>query len=249
MVIAMKYTACLPLFALLLLGCGDSTPSADDDSEAPVSDNAVASGDWVLLFNGNNLDGWHSYNEKAPRPAWIVEDGAIVLDVDNASNERLGGDLISDARFENFELELEWKISPGGNSGIFFGVRELEGTYDGYITGLEMQVLDNNEHPDGQNPISSAGASYGLYPPSENVVRPVGEYNQVRLVVDHGKIEHWLNGVMITSYDLDSEDWANRIANSKFKDWEHFAKYRKGHIGLQDHTDKVWYRNIRIREL
>jgi hypothetical protein len=205
--------------------------------------------DWVTLFNGENLDGWHTYNKDTTSPAWIVEDGAIVLNTDNSNDERIGGDLITDKQYENFELELEWKISKGGNSGIFFGVREIEGMTDGYETGLEMQVLDNAEHSDGQVPLTSAGACYGLYPPSENVVRPVGEYNQVRLVVDQGKVEHWLNGVMVTAYDMNSADWAERIENSKFKDWEHFAKYRKGHIGLQDHTDRVSFRNIRIRVL
>jgi len=228
--------------AVLLYGCGPDIAPKVTVNENPESE-------WVVLFNGENLDGWHTYNENSVRPAWVVQDDAIVLDVDNASDERLGGDLTTDAQYENFELELEWKITEGGNSGIFWGVREIEGTSDGYVSGLEMQVLDNIKHPDGQSLLTSAGACYGLYPTLEDVVKPVGEYNQVRLVVDNGNIEHWLNGIKVTEYDLNSEDWAERIANSKFADWEHFAKYRKGHIALQDHTDKVSYRNIRIKEL
>jgi hypothetical protein len=220
---------------ILLQGCSGAADTASDD--------------WIVLFNGHNLDGWHTYNEAAPRAAWIVEDGAIVLDVDEATNDETGGDLISDAEFENFELELEWKISPGGNSGIFFGVRELPELVHGYDTGLEMQVLDNALHNDGKTPITSAGACYGLYAPAADATRPVGEYNQVRIIRRDNHVEYWLNGQRVVSYEIGSDDWATRIAGSKFADWEHFAKYPLGRIGLQDHTDRVWYRNIRIRRL
>lgn len=206
-------------------------------------------GEWIELFNGDNLDGWRSYGEATPRPAWIVEDGAIVLDADDYTTTMTGGDLITDDQYENFELELEWKISSGGNSGIFFGVREIEGQNVAYETGIEMQVLDDDNHADGGNAETSAGACYALYAPSKNVVRPVGQYNKVRLIVRNAHVEHWLNGQKIVEYEIDSEDWASRIAASKFADWKHFARYRKGHIALQDHTDRVWYRNIRLREL
>jgi hypothetical protein len=172
-----------------------------------------------------------------------------MLDVDADTDETTGGDLITADQYENFELELEWKISEGGNSGIFFGVREIPGLEVAYETGIEMQVLDDDRHVDGGTPETSAGACYALYPPAQDVVRPVGEYNQVRLLVNDGHVEHWLNGQKIVEYVIGSEDWHKRIAKSKFADWEHFAKYRKGHIGLQDHSDRVWFRNIRIREL
>ncbi len=204
---------------------------------------------WTVLFNGEDLDGWRSYGEAGPNPAWTVEDGAIVLDADVHTTSMTGGDLITVDQYENFELELEWKISEGGNSGIFFGVREVEDQRVAYETGIEMQVLDNDNHTDGQNPETSAGSCYALYSPAENVVRPVGEYNAVRLIVRDTNVEHWLNGLKIVEYRVGSEDWAGRVAASKFADWEHFARYRKGHIGLQDHTDRVWFRNIRIREL
>src|SRR5690606_9259833 len=135
-------------------------------------------------------------------------------------------------QYENFKLELEWKISEGGNSGIFYGVREIPGQEVAYENSIEMQILDNERHQDGQNPDTSAGSCYALYPPSEDVTRPVGEYNEVRLVVDGGHVEHWLNGVKIVEYVIGSDDWNERIANSKFAEWEHFARYRKGHIGL-----------------
>ena len=226
----------------LLAGCEGTPPEAEGATE-------VGSGEWIELFNGENLDGWRSFGQDSPHPAWIVEDGAIVLDVEDGIEDMTGGDLITKEQYDNFELELEWKISEGGNSGIFFGVREIEGQDVAYETGIEMQVLDDAKHIDGKTPETSAGACYALYPPVDKVLRPVGEYNQVRLVVDNGSVEHWLNGKKIVSYTIGSDDWNERIAASKYADWEHFAKYRKGHIGLQDHTDRVWFRNIRLREL
>lgn len=206
-------------------------------------------GDWVRLFNGENLDGWRSYGEAVPRSAWIVADGAITLDADDTTTEMTGGDLITEQQFENFELELEWKISTGGNSGVFFGVREIPEHAVAYLTGIEMQVLDNAGHADGERPETSAGSCYALYAPLRDVTRPVGEYNQARIVARDGLVEHWLNGEKIVEYDMNSEDWAERIGASKFAGWEHFGRYRRGHIALQDHTDPVWYRNIRIRPL
>ncbi len=226
----------------LMSACNRETPQEETLSQQ-------APGEWIELFNGENLDGWRSYSEAAPNPAWIVEDGAIVLDADESTTSMTGGDLITNGQYENFELELEWKISSGGNSGIFFGVREIEGQNVAYETGIEMQVLDDDNHADGEQAITRAGSCYALYAASENVVRPVGQYNEVRLVVRGAHVEHWLNGRKIVEYEIGSDDWANRVAASKFADWEHFARYRKGHIALQDHTDRVWYRNIRLREL
>jgi len=207
------------------------------------------SAEWIELFNGENLDGWRTYGGTAPRPAWIVEDGAIMLNADDSTTEMTGGDLITEEQFENFELELEWKVTEGGNSGIFFGVREIPDHTVAYLTGVEMQVLDNNGHVDGEHAETSAGSCYALYAPAQDVTRPIGEYNQVRIVAQDGLVEHWLNGTKIVDYDMNSDDWANRVAASKFADWEHFGKYRRGHIALQDHSDTVWFRNIRIRRL
>jgi hypothetical protein len=229
------------IFLALLGGCNpDVTPQ---NSVQETAD------DWTVLFNGNDLTGWRSYGEASAGSAWVVEDGALVLDVDDSTTEMTGGDLITEGQYENFELELEWKISAGGNSGIFFGVQEIAGQRVAYETGIEMQILDDDNHIDGKAAETRAGSCYALYPPTEDVVRPVGEYNEVRLVVRDANVEHWLNGQKIVEYTIGSEDWSGRVGASKFADWEHFAGYRKGHVALQDHTDRVWFRNIRIREL
>ena len=209
----------------------------------------TAAGEWTVLFNGENLDGWRSYGEESAGSAWIIEGDALVLDADDSTTATTGGDLITDGQYENFELELEWKISEGGNSGIFFAVQEIVGQRVAYETGIEMQILDNDNHIDGKVPETSAGSCYALYASAEDVVRPVGEYNKVLLIVRDSNVEHWLNDHKIVEYTIGSDSWSDRVAASKFADWEHFARYRKGHIALQDHTDRVWFRNIRIREL
>jgi hypothetical protein len=148
--------------------------ACDGGSPAQVA-SAEQSGEWVALFNGRDLEGWRSYQQEAPAAGWIVEDGAIVLDVQEPNDEMTGGDLITEKQYENFELELEWKISEGGNSGIFYGVREIPGQEVAYETGIEMQVLDDDRHPDGKNPETSAGACYAMYAPQNKMLRPVGE--------------------------------------------------------------------------
>ena len=229
------------LILALLVSCHHSS-----SQEITAND---AAEEWTMLFNGKDLSGWRGYGEDKAGAEWIVEDGALVLDVDETTETMTAGDLMTKAQFENFELELEWKISEGGNSGIFFGVQEIAGQNVAYETGIEMQILDDHRHADGQNAETSAGSCYALYPPTEDVVRPVGEFNEVRLIVRDGDVEHWLNGQKIVEYTIGSDDWSKRVAASKFSTWEHFARYRKGHIALQDHTDRVWFRNIRIREL
>jgi len=240
----MRIKAVAAVIGTLALLSGCSPEGRQDEPSAQQ-----AAEEWTILFNGENLDGWRSYGKSTPGSAWIVEDGAIVLDADELTADTTGGDLITNAQYENFELELEWKISAGGNSGIFFGVQEIEGQRVAYETGIEMQILDNDKHADGKLPETSAGSCYALYAPTEDVVRPVGEFNEVRLIARNGSIEHWLNGTKIVEYVLGSDDWMNRVAASKFADWQYFARYRKGHIALQDHTDRVSFRNIRIKEL
>ena len=194
------------------------------------------------LLAGDPAQHWRGYRQDELPAGWQMVDGAL-------TRVAPAGDIITREQYGNFELTLEWKISPGGNSGIFFRVVE-DSTLDAvYLTGPEMQVLDNAGHADGKDPLTSAGSNFALYAPARDVTRPVGEWNEVRLVVNGAHVEHWLNGEQVLSYELWSDDWNQCVQNSKFKDMPRYGLARSGHIALQDHGDWVAYRNIRIRRL
>ncbi len=207
-------------------------------------------GKWENLFDGKDLKGWHTYL-KAGQPVsdqWAVNDGAI-----HYTGGRGGGDLVTDKEYGDFELELEWKIAEGANSGVIFHVNEDPKYPATYRTGPEMQVLDNERHPDakqGKDGNRTAGALYDLQKPiTPNAAKSAGEWNKARLIISKGHAEHYLNGKKIADYPTSGPEWDKMVADSKFKNWEGFGKYPVGHIALQDHGDKVWFRNIRIREL
>lgn len=201
---------------------------------------------WELLFDGKKIDRFHNFNKTTVDSKWYVDDGAIHFDPE-AKGE--GGDLISNEQYENFELKLEWKISNCGNSGIFFNVVEDEKYCCPYLTGPEMQVLDNTCHPDSRFVTHRAGDLYDMIETSMVTVKPAGEWNRVRIVSNNGEVEFWLNGYKVVEFTMHNEEWKQMIANSKFSQWEDFGLARSGHIGIQDHSDKVWFRNIKIRRL
>jgi hypothetical protein len=202
-----------------------------------------SSGGWTTLFDGKSTGGWRSYRGTAlPSKGWVIEDGCL-----KHQAKAGGGDIVTMQKFENFELELDWKVAPGGNSGIMYRVSEQgQSTWH---TGPEMQILDNERHADGKSPLTSAGSLYALIAPAKNVCKPAGEFNHVRLIVAGNHVEHWLNGEKIVEYELNSKEIQARIATSKFKEYPQFAKEKTGHIALQDHGDDVWFCNIRVREL
>ncbi len=205
--------------------------------------NVAAKGTWKVLFDGKSTDSWRGYKrEDFPAKSWIIENGAIKTVV---GAERV--DLITKDKYRNFELELEWRVSPKGNSGIIYNVSEdLEQSWH---TGLEMQVLDDGGHVDGKAPKTSAGALYALIAPTGSVLRPVGQFNKARLVVNNNRVEHWLNGKKVVEYTLGSDEVKGLIAQSKFKEFPRFAQEPGGHIGIQHHGEEVWYRKVRIRNL
>ena len=200
-------------------------------------------GKWKVLFDGKSTDAWRGFKQDSfPDKVWKIEDGSIRTIVGGESR-----DIITKEKYRDFELKLEWKISPGGNSGIIYLVSEdFDQTYQ---TGPEMQVLDDAKHRDGKDPRTSAGALYGLIAPVNKVLKPVGRWNKVRLLVHNGHVEHWLNGRKVLDYELGSDQLKTLIAVSKFKDFPRFAENREGHVGLQFHGDEVWYRKIKIRSL
>src|SRR5918992_1321039 len=208
-------------------------------SVSTLTDDERAAG-WRSLFDGRTTAGWRGYKQATIPSGWQVVDGAL-------TRVGSGGDIITTDQFANFELALEWKVAPGGNSGIFYRVTE-EGEA-AYHTGPEMQVLDDARHQDGGSPLTSAGSLYGIYAAPAGVVKPAGEWNAVRIVVNGSHVEHWLNGVKVVDYELGSSDWEKRVGEAKFKEWPAYGRAKRGHIALQDHGDWVAYRNIKIKVL
>jgi hypothetical protein len=203
---------------------------------------------WFSLFDGKTTKGWHSYGKpNATDIAWKAEDGILHLD---ATQKTGRGDIVTDKEFENFHLKLEWKISKKGNSGIMFHVNEDTTKYKNtYSTGPEMQVLDNNGHPDSKIIKHRAGDLYDLISCSKETVKPVGEWNTAEIICNKGKLELILNGTTVVTTTLWTDDWKQMVANSKFKAMPGFGSFAKGRIALQDHGDEVWYRNIMIEKL
>lgn len=201
-----------------------------------------------LLFDGKTTTGWHTYGKTTVGQGWKVEDGAIHLDPKSKNND--GGDIVTDKEYSNFHLKLEWKVAPKANSGIIFFVHEELPKYgQTYSTGPEMQVLDNDGHPDGKITKHRAGDLYDLVKSSSEPVKPVGEWNQVDIISKKGKLTFKLNGVTVVTTTLWDDSWKALIAGSKFAKWQGFGTFSSGKIALQDHGDEVWYRNIMIKEL
>ena len=198
--------------------------------------------EWEVLFDGKTVQGLRGYRQTDfPSKDWVVVDGTLKTIPGH------GVDLISENIYKDFELELEWKVSTGGNRGIFYYASE-EGDYI-WQSAPEMQVLDNDTHTDGKNTLSSAGALYDLIMPSNVTLKPVGEFNKVRIKAKDNKIEHWVNGNKVLEYNYGSDEMWDLVEKSKFNTMPPFAKSDEGHIGFQGDHGEIWYRNIRIRKL
>ncbi len=219
-------------FGLVLALLADAVHTAENTLTA-----AERAAGWMLLFDGTSTKGWRGFKTPAPDPGWTAK-GELSPD------PKTSKDLMTRDTFENFDLTFEWKIGPKGNSGVMFHVTEAGSQT--YESGPEYQVLDNSR---GEPPLEQAGGLFALYAPEGAVTRPVGEYNTGRLLVDHGKVEHWLNGVRVAAYDMNSADFKARVAASKFARWPTFAASPSGHIALQNHGDPVAFRNLKIRRL
>jgi len=224
--------------------------ATEGDQENKLSADEAKAG-WKLLFDGKTMNEWKGFKKDKVGDAWTIADGSIHLD--NSQKEgfqaKSGGDIITADEYENFELSLQWKIQPCGNSGIMFNVVEADSLEYAWNTGPEMQVLDNTCHPDAKIIKHRAGDLYDMISCSKETVKPAGEWNDVRIISDHGQVAFWLNGENVVSFAIDNPEWDAMIASSKFKDMDGFGKASRGHISLQDHGDKVWYRNIKIREI
>lgn len=227
----------------------DKKETSETASEPQVETETQEASDWITLFDGTNYDQWRGYLTDTIYPEWTIEDGAMAF----VPGKEGGKNIITKDVFTDFELSLEWKISEGGNSGIFWSVNEDQKFKEAYQTGPEIQVLDNERHPDAKaNPkFHQAGALYDMVQPEHDVAKPAGEWNLCVLKINHktnqGSVT--LNGTEIVTFQVHGKEWDAMVAKSKFKGWEGFGMHHTGHIGLQDHGDKVWFRNIKIKEL
>lgn len=241
-----RFACCLIVAPLLWMGTSwqanedrPQDPSVYQEVHNMLTRQQQAEG-WTLLFDGKSTTGWRGYKQDAAPDGWQAVDGAL-------TRVGGGGDLVTAEQFDSFELRFDWKVERGGNSGVMYRVGESAGAT--YHTGPEFQILDNAAHADGKDSLTSAGSCYGLYAPAKDVTRPAGSWNEARIVVNGNRVEHWMNGERIVQYEIGSPDWEKRIAASKFKQWPDFGRLPRGHIALQDHGDRVAYRNIRIRPL
>ena len=216
---------------------------------APNQDDFPAKKGWKSLFDGKSKKGWHIYRGEATGESWQVENGILMFVPINKPGVKTGGDLTSDEEYENYHLSLEWKISEGGNSGIIFGVKEDSMYKKSYLTGMEMQVLDNDKHPDAKIIKHRAGDLYDLISSTKENLKPVGEWNQAEVIYNNNTLQLILNGETVVSTTVGDENWDKLVAGSKFRTMKGFGTFRKGRIVLQDHGDKVWYRNIKLKQL
>ena len=215
----------------------------------PNKDDVPSKKGWKSLFDGNSKKGWHIYRGEATGESWRVEDGLLTFTPVNKPGVKTGGDLTTDDEYENYHLSVEWKISEGGNSGIIFGVKEDSMYKKSYLTGMEMQVLDNSKHPDAKITKHRAGDLYDLISCNKETVKPAGEWNHAEVIYNNNNLQLILNGETVVSTVVGDENWNKLVAGSKFKTMKGFGTFRKGRIVLQDHGDKVWYRDIKIKEL
>jgi hypothetical protein len=253
-----KLKSLLPFFMIILfagmfiISCKTKTDSTagtetEETAEAQVED------EWIVMFDGTDTEGWRAYGKEGfPEQGWVIEDGALKCKGSGEGEAGgQGGDIIFDQKFKDFHLSLEWKISEGGNSGIFYLAQEMEGEPI-WKSAPEMQVLDNVKHIDaqmGKDGNRKSGSLYDLIPAVPQNAKPTGEWNLAEVLIYQGTVVHKQNGEIVLEYHIGTSDWDTMISNSKFKEFTEFGKYKEGYIGLQDHGNDVWFRNMKIKDL
>lgn len=261
------------LFVLVGLILAVSGCSAPEEASAPaeavqtaapseavnvLTDAEKAEG-WELLFDGQVIDKFRAFRGEGVPPGWQIEDGTLAFIAEHG--EEGFGDIMTIEQYESFELSLDWKTAPCGNSGVLFHV--TEDAEQEWHTGPEVQIVDATEgcwsdyraddavrHPGSDLKFSQfSGANYDLHDPSEDAVKPVGEWNTMKVIVNGPHVEHWLNGVKTVEYELWSPEWNELVAASKFNEYPKYGMNKTGHIVLQDHGKSVWFRNLKLRKL
>ena len=244
----------LPLVVLLAAAC--QKPAPKDETAASVEPNTLTEAEkadgWQLLFDGKTLDGWKRYGADSIGPLWSVKDGVIVCSGEGLGEgtKDVGGSLMTLSQFGNFDLSIDWKIAPGGNSGILYHVMEKPEFKTDYATGPEYQVLDDAGYKDPLKDAQKAGSNYDMYAaPADKKLNAAGEWNSSRIVYNNGKVEHYLNGVKTVEFDETSPDYQERYKKSKWVEFPGWNTFKTGSISLQDHGANVYFRNIKIKAL
>lgn len=246
----------LVVMTLMFSACTNAKKQTEETAKTETMED-VASDGWITLFDGNSFEGWRGYNRADMPGAWTIEDGAIKINGSGRgeAGAKDGGDIIFDQKFKNFELTFEWKVAKGANSGVFYLAQEIEGEPI-YKSSPEYQILDNANHPDaklGKDNNRQSASLYDLIPAVPQNSNPFGEWNTGGVMVYKGTVVHSQNGENVVEYHLWTPDWEEMVEGSKFKGWENFinagGENQEGFIGLQDHGDDVWYRNIKIKVL
>jgi Domain of Unknown Function (DUF1080) len=238
--------AIISQLALTIVGCtavGNSVPAASSKASTDVTSltpDQRAAG-WRSLFDGTDASAWRGYKQQTLPAGWHVADGVL-------TKSGSGDDIITRDQFGDFELALDWKISPAGNSGVFYrGTEEYDHIY---WSAPEYQLLDDAGHPDGKSRLTSAGADYALYPSPAGIVKPADQWNSTLIVVQGGHVQHWMNGQKLLEYELWSPDWVAKVKASKFSAYPNYGLAKRGYIGIQgDHDGTLSIRNVRIREI
>ncbi len=253
------------VLAGILIGCKQGQQQAEEETDESVMEEAAApntlsekekADGWMLLFNGETFEGWRGYGKETFPAAWEIVDGTLHIQGSGRgeAGAEEGGDIIYDQKFSNFHLKVDWKVSNGGNSGIFYLGQESP-EYDFiWKTAPEYQLLDNERHPDamlGENGNRQSGSLYDIYPAEPQNANPAGEWNSAEIIVYNGTVVHKQNGETVVEYHLWTPKWYEDVADSKFpelnEEWAEVAK--EGYIGMQDHGDDVWFRNIKLKKL
>ena len=238
----------------VIISCGKSKPKDAPALYAELDKNSIPNTltgkekkkGWQLLFDGKTTDGWHGYNMKVFPDCWTIEDGAFTM---NSKGGQEDQDIITNKKYRDFAFSVEYKLTKGANSGIIFQVAEDTIYKFPYETGPEFQVIDHENWPDPLEDWQINGANYAMYPPMVKPYKPLGEWNQLFLVVKGNMVTQILNGEVVVKYEKNSEEWKKLRNSGKWGNFPDWGNYDEGYISLQNHGTKVWYRNIKIKEI
>lgn len=241
----------LALTMFLFFRCG-----ADQTQKEDTSGDSEKKEEWKPLFDGRTTTGWRAINGKAfPDTGWEVADGALMVNASDGKESGNGGDIVTTDEYSDFVLDWEWKMmTKGGNSGVKYFVKEGLSDNEKYGVGLEYQILNDENHPwmlEGKmkpGDFHTMASLYEIYPAANASPKPLGEWNNSRIVAEDSHVEHWLNGVKVLEFERGSDDFRKRVKASKFSRYKNFGEATQGHILLQDHGSKMAFRNIKIRE-